>query len=354
MKTVNIATYCEWDSYGSILQAWALKHHLNLLDCNVNHLRLNTMSSDKLKIYFKGRNLKNILINVNRFWNRKNLKRRFVLTRKFMEENFNFIRYPDYEHLKEAPPIADAYIAGSDQIWNPISMRPFFYLEFLNDAKKRIAYAASMGVSQIPEHHKSDWYNAIRNFEYISVREQDMKQIIKSEIDKEILVHIDPIFLVDKDDWRAISTPYPIKQPYILVYALYWDKAFNTKLKKLHAKTGLPIVAITSQLQLVYAQKRFYDVSVQEFLWLFDNASYIVTSSFHGVAFSIIFEKKFSAVINPKKPSRLKSVLDTFEIENVDIAELNVSAGPNYEKVHNIIIKERERTDEYLRKAINI
>ncbi len=354
MKTVDIVTYCEWNSYGSILQAWALKHFLTSAGCDVNHIRLNTISSEAVKLYFKGKNLKNLLINADRFFNRKNLQRRFDLTTKFFSENFNFIKYKDYEQLKNSPPIADAYIAGSDQIWNPNSMTPFFYLDFVSDTTKKLSYAASMGVSKIPEHRKNDWYNAVRSFQYVSVRENEVKQIIQSEIDKDVYVHIDPTFLVDKDDWRAIEKPYSIKQPYILVYALYWDKKFNTQLKELHRKTGLPIIAISSQLQQVYSQRKLYDVSVQEFLWLFDNASYIVTSSFHGVAFSIIFEKKFSVVINPQKPSRLNAVLDTFEIENIAIERLHDNNGHDYKKVRAIILNEREKSDEYLRRGISL
>ena len=354
MKTVDIATYCEWNSYGSILQAWALKHHLTSLNCNVNHLRLNTVSSKNLRLYYKGKSVKNLLINTDRFLHRKALKRRFDLTSTFMDQNFNFLTYKDYESLKADPPSADAFIAGSDQIWNPNSFTPFFYLDFVKDKSKRISYAASMGVSKIPQSRKDEWYNAINNLGHISVREQEVKEIIAQNSNKEISVHIDPTFLVDKEDWRTVERPFQIKQPYILVYALYWDKSQNARLKKLHQKTGLPVYAISAQLQQVYAQKKFYDVSVQEFVWLFDNASYVVTSSFHGVAFSIIFEKKFSTVINPQKPSRQNAVLDTFEIQNVDIENLADQGGPDYKRVREIIANEREKTDDYLRKTINI
>lgn len=354
MKTVDIVTYCEWNSYGSILQALALKHHLTSLGCNVNHLRLDTISSKKAKLYFKGKNVKTLLINADRFIHRKKLQRRFNIAKDFFAKNFNFLTYSDYEHLKSEPPSADAFIAGSDQIWNPTSFNPFFYLGFVSDSEKRISYAASMGVSKIPEKVKAEWHNSIQSFGHISVREAEVKALIESETDKEVSLHIDPTFLVDKEAWRAISKPYKIKSPYILVYALYWDKKFNAELKALHKKTGLPVIAISSQLQQVYAQKKLYDVSTEEFLWLFDNAEYVVTSSFHGVAFSIIFEKNFSTVVNPQKPSRLNAVLNTFGIENTAISDLSETTGPDYEKIKKIIHTERDRSNEYLCRAIKL
>lgn len=354
MKKVDIVTYCEWNSYGSILQAWALKTHLVSLGCEVNHLRLDSISSKKIKLYFKGKNIKTLIINMNRFWNRRKLQRRFDLTMQFFSEHFRFIPYLDYEQLKADVPEADVYIAGSDQIWNPNSINPFFYLSFVKDSRKKISYAASMGISKIPDHQRDEWYRAVQSFGHISVREEIVKEIINKEIDKEVLVHLDPTFLVDKEIWRAISKPYLVREPYILVYALFWDKMLNSQLKALHQKTGLQIVAITSQPQQVYAHRKIYDASVQEFLWLFDHASYIVTSSFHGVAFSIIFEKKFSAVINPQKPSRLNEVLNVLEIANTSINLLPESQGPNYTKVNDIIREEKEKANAYLCRGINL
>lgn len=354
LKTIDIITYCEWNSYGSILQAYALKRYLEKKDCKLNHLRLNTISAKKLELYFKGKSVKNILINIDRFFNRKKLQRRYNLALQFFKENFNFLTYETYEQLKEQPPQADAFIAGSDQIWNPYSLNPLFYLDFVENKQKKVAYAASMGKTSFPKEQKDIWYDFINEFAHISVREDEIKKIINERLEKNVDVNIDPTFLIDKEEWKSIENPYPIKKPYILVYALYWDKKFNAQLRELHKKTGLTIVTIASQLQNVYAQKRIYDASVEEFLWLFDNAEYVITSSFHGAAFSIIFEKKFSIIVNPKKPSRFNELLDIFGIENTPITKLDEYDGPNYDKVKNIISKERNLTDEYFKKAIDI
>ena len=354
VKKVKVATYCEWNSYGSVLQAWALKHHLSTLGCEMEHLRLRSISSDNLRLYFKGKSVKTLITNADRFLHRKQVRRRFALTTDFFAKHFRFLQYPDCESLAANPPVADAFLAGSDQIWNPNEKLPFFFLEFEKDQAKKISYAASMGVSKIAEPYRQAWYNGVSEFGKISVREAEVRSIIEQATEKEALVHVDPTFLVDKQVWRDLSKPYAVKAPYILVYALYWNKSLNVELKALHKKTGLPIIAIAGQFQQVYAQKKIYDASVEEFLWLFDHASYIVTSSFHGVAFSLIFEKKFSAVINPKKPARINAVLDTFAVENTNIADLDSRPGPNYEKIKDLILHERERSNEYLCQGLGL
>ena len=133
MKKICVSTYCELTSYGSVLQAYALKRHLDALGCEVSHIKFDKNYQDGTQIYYKGKNIKIFLINMGRFLKRKQIRRRYESTLRFFYENFNFIRYADYEELKSNPPEADLYIAGSDQVWNPLAMKPFFFLDFVKN-----------------------------------------------------------------------------------------------------------------------------------------------------------------------------------------------------------------------------
>ena len=95
---------------------------------------------------------------------------------------------------------------------------------------------------------------------------------------------------------------------------LYWDKSCKEKIKRLKKQTGMKVYAIADGLSNVCADAVLYDVGVEEFLWLVDNAKYVITSSFHGTAFAAIFNKKFSTIINPKAPSRIENIMNKLSL----------------------------------------
>ena len=245
----------------------------------------------------------------------------------------------------------DVYLSGSDQVWNPDICSPLFFLEFAKESK-RISYAASMGKTELSPEKEKLIQEKLVPFERVSVREQECAEVLQKLTDKDISVHIDPTFLIDIEEWRCLEKSYKVKGPYILLYMLYWNDDCKKQVKKLKKKTGLPVYAICSELSRVYADKRLYDVGVEEFIWLIDHAEYVVTSSFHGVALSTIFEKRFSAVINPAIPSRIEHILRLLGLPRVRIDELDKTDLFDYETVNVKIKKERQRSVEYLQEAI--
>lgn len=272
----------------------------------------------------------------------------------FLNSNFEFAVYKDYDALCGEFSGDGVVLAGSDQIWNPKlpeNKLRFYFAAFAGGAK-RVSYAASMGLEAIPTEKKALFQNCLGKFSYISVREAAAKKVLEPLTDKEISVHIDPTFLLNLQDWRSYEKPYPVEGDYILLYAIYWDKSLNRALKQLKKKTGLPVIAIKTTPSTAYATRSLYDVGPEEFLWLIDHAAYVVTSSFHGAAFSAIFQKKFSAVINPMVPSRITNLMDTLELPVVDIESLADSDDFDYLRASERIAAERSRAYEYLRKAL--
>ena len=356
MKKAYTVTYCEWSSFGSILQSLGLQKTLSKLGVEGRILKDTNQPDNKYKSTpLKSINPKAILIWFFKHLIKNKTKKTYNDNLVFMQDNIKIEYAGSYENILSNPPKANFFIAGSDQIWHPDLCKPLFFLDFVRDKTPRISYAASMGKTTVSENKEPVFSKLIKNFDSISVRESDTAPIISSYCNKEKNVNIDPTFLLSAEEWRKYQSEYKIKEPYILVYSIYWNSSLNKQLKDLSKKTGLKIYSISSGLDKVYANKKLYDVNVAEFLWLIDNAQYVITSSFHGVAFSTIFNKHFSAVINPQLPSRIKSLTDLLSIPIIDISQLaEKSETFDYKTINKNIEYEKIKSIEYLSKELHI
>ena len=349
-KQVKIVTYCSWSSLGSILQSFALSRTISSFGYRniILHEEWNrTVGKHRPKGFREF-----LKFAYKSIWERKR-KRAYCNRMQFIDANMKteyFLHYNDLLHVNRERE-NDVYLVGSDQVWHPDLCNPLFFLDFVKNAP-RISYAASMGKTEIKPEKEEIFGNMIRNFDHISVREHNCVDVIRRFTNKEIFVHIDPTFLIDSDTWRKMEIPRNIKTPYILLYMLYWDKSYQIKIKELRKKTGLPVYSICSDVPRGYADKYLLDVGVEEFLWLIDHAAYVITSSFHGVAFSIIFNKKFSAIVNPALPSRIENILNVLSAPCIGIDELDREGAFDYSVVNKRISEERDRSIEYLKGAI--
>lgn len=356
MKKIGVVTYCEWHSYGSVLQTIGLKRALGKLGCDSVLIKSESKQASEYRFKFfefKRKCMKEIISKCYQFFIKDKILRKYKKSIEFIDQNVDIEYYNNYSELQKNPVKVDAFIAGSDQIWHPDLCKPLFFLDFVSDSSKKISYAASMGKTVIPTEKEEDFKSLINNIDRISVREEDNVEVICRYTDKRIDVNIDPTFLCTADSWRGLQKEYTLKKPYILVYAIYWNPDLNKQLKSLKKETGCEIVSISSGLNRVYADKYIFDAHPGEFLWLVDNAEYVVTSSFHGVAFSTIFNKPFAAVINPLLPSRISSLLDCLNIPLIGISELPKQKHKiDYEKINNNIRLEREKSFNYLSEAL--
>lgn len=350
MKSVKIVTYCTCSSIGSVLQAFALKKAL-LYEGYESKIILKKSKTQKAKISIFA--LRVLAKNLLDFFVSKNIARAKQKRENFISEHIDVEYYDDYQKLivDSVNDDCDCYVAGSDQIWNPNWLPPLFFLDFIKN-KKRISYAASMGNTIVPDDKKVEFSRLLNNFDRISVREKECSEVINALTGKAPAVHIDPTFLISAEEWRSYETPYDIKEPYILLYMLYWDESLAEKVKELKQKTGLKVYAIKNGLNRVPCDKGLYDVGINEFLWLVDHAEYVVTSSFHGVAMSTIFNKKFTAVVNPASPSRIENLLNVLSVPQIDIDQLDCTDDFDYLTINKRIVEERARGTEYLQEAL--
>lgn len=352
-KQVYVATFCTKTSIGSMLQAYGLKYALKELGYKSSVI---CKRSDNYQPTAKPKTIKAAAKFIFNLFIKEQVQQRDRKRLHFIDSYMDMEYFEEYSQLKKYQNVdtdSTVFLAGSDQIWNPVNCDPLFFLEFAA-GHRCVSYAASMGNTQISVEKQAFFSNHLERFAHISVREQDAKTVLMQYTDKEICVHIDPVFLVEQSAWRAIEQPYRgITEKYILMYMLYWDESVREEVKTLKEQTGLPVYAVTSGLSRVYADKRFYDVGVEEFLWLIDHAEYVITSSFHGAAFATIFHKKYAPIINPNLPSRLTNLLETLSVPIVAPHNLCTSEAFDYEQIDRRICEEREKGLHYLERTVS-
>lgn len=354
-KMVAVSTFCSWASYGSMLQAYALKQTLKKVGYDSYILIDRTVVTPQMK-YRIPRTL-NPKALISGYLNHRLvplLTVQYLKNNQFMRDNIDIIYYNGYQELALNYLQADYYLAGSDQVFNPNNPQPGFYFDYIQDKSKLLTYACSMGTTHVPAEREAVFAERLSNFSRISVREADNIPVLqKYNPNAQYQTNIDPTLLLTADQWREKEKEYPIDGKYILLYPLYWDKALNKQIKQLKKESGCKVIGVfTSGFNTVACDEKLYDVGVDEFLWLIDHAEAVVTSSFHGAVFSTIFEKKVCLVTNPKMPSRLNNLANMMGIPQCKITDV-LSQNIDYAKSRQLIAAEREKSVAYLEEVLN-
>ena len=211
----------------------------------------------------------------------------------------------------------DAIVFGSDQIWNTSLTNgdlTFFGKGFNG---KKIAYGASDG----GEIEFSDEIKDLLNsFEYITCRETSLAEKIKKlGVTVPVSAVSDPVFFLSKEDWLKIAV-LPKERNYVLAYKISDRPDFDEQTEKLGEQLGkkvIQIVYVKSLRKLFYKKQHFAEsISPEQFVGYFANADYVITTSFHGTAFSILFEKPFYVLSFKKRSERITELLNKYNFEN--------------------------------------
>ena len=194
----------------------------------------------------------------------------------------------------------DLFMCGSDQLWLPNNLGSHFYtLEFAPDDKPKISYATSFGVSDIPSFQRRNTARYLNRFSWLSTREIAGAKIIRKLTRKKAEIVCDPTMLFDGSEWLTmIPDESIIDTPYIFCYFLGKNAEHRRLANELRNKTGLKIVTIPFlddfvDLDIQFGDCQLFDVDAQDFVNLIRHAQYILTDSFHGSVFSILYQKKF-------------------------------------------------------------
>lgn len=366
MKKIGIITFHSAHNYGAMLQVYALQNKIE------NSIVINYRNKDIDKNYnlikiYKGKNIfkfiKSIFSNIYSY---PRDKKRFNSFESFLKKHLRLSKkYRSENELKENPPEYDIYITGSDQVWNyeiTNGLRDAYTLNFGSQKVKRISYAASIGNSDIRNDLKEEYKNKISKLDYISVREENAKKILEEiGIKKNINVVLDPTLLLTKEEWNKKLLNIPVeKEKYILAYVVEPDEEYYKIVNYLSEKTGLKVIHFEKMgNKYNNVLKSAYTDGPLEFVNLIKNAEYVIATSFHAMVFSIIFNKNFWIIPHKKTGTRVTDLLKKLDIDNRTVKSLSefknieIKDEINYEKVEKILDVEREKSLNFLQKAIN-
>lgn len=195
----------------------------------------------------------------------------------------------------------DAFIMGSDQIWNPDITNggdKIYWGQFpAAKGKKIISYAASVGCVKEIDLFMNEYLTMLQSYTAISVREQSLADYFsKQMLNISVCVTIDPVLLVGKAIFAPMIFPSKKQKPYLLAFQLYYNDSVKEIAEKVARQKGLDLVELVSSSETLKNKKCLTSESPESFLSLLKGASYVITSSFHGTALSILFEKDFNTV----------------------------------------------------------
>ena len=254
--------------------------------------------------------------------------------------------------LKQLGDEFDAFIIGSDQVWNPKYMANKF-VSFLKFAEKDkcIAYAPSFGIEVLPEKLKKEFADGLSHIKYLSVRENEGKKILENQFGfQNVPLVVDPTFLLDKADWQKFSTEVKDKpKEHIVTYFLAPKKEYKQKVKQISKKFNLPVINLNNSFD------KFFKTNPSEFIDLLLGAKLVCTNSFHGHAMSIILEKPFVSFLSFKSTkSRIHTLLKMTDLENRNWQTLEEKDYfvLDYSKVREKIEQEREKSLAFLSEAL--
>ena len=306
---IGIVTFHRALNYGANLQAFALNSYVNQMgyDCEIIDLYPNNVGRPSKK--FVRRLLgsaKRVLLSYK--------DKKFRRFNKFQKDNYklSLSKYYGDDDMAEASLQYSVLISGSDQILNTTltGNTKSYYLSFDNKAKK-ISYGSSFGRSELSETEFVLIDSELVKFSSLSVREKSGQDIIMQRIGVQSTLVLDPVFLLSKEKWEQKTAKRTLPPKYILLYAMEATELLKNAARAMSERLALPVYVIYG------CAKRFEEFGITiedcgpvEFLSYIRGASVVVTNSFHGTAFSIIFEKNFVCVAHSTRNARLENIME--------------------------------------------
>lgn len=369
---VAIMTFHVAHNYGAMLQAYALQKAICKLgfDCEVLDYRFKYIDQWSgmrsrhdleeeygiiggnlrfLHRYVKGyyRNISPIRRKFNRFM-RKDIK----LSKKvyFTPDSLQNAKY-------------DVVVFGSDQIWNPeLTNGPALEYagKYFDCSRIRfVSYAASCGKAAIDEKYKADFLPLLKKFYAISLREESFTEFLKTEWNLSAVTVLDPVFLLNYEDWLEVGkkSEIEIEKPYLLIYAFQTDDDIYDVARAVACEYGLQLVSISYKYE-----ERLSDIiqltecGPKDFLTLVYRAAFVCTSSFHGMAFSILFEKDFYCMGHPLYSQRNYDLLKMVGLEErlfYKKTDIHSIKRCDYLHVAERLEVEKKKSLEFLRGSIS-
>lgn len=323
---IAIVTFHASKNFGAVLQSFALQSALELMGhepCFV-HIRSDHQLVSK---YRRKQKLtpKGIFRSIAFKLMQSKLDARIAKFNHFLENRLKTTRrYTSMEDLMADPPQVDAYICGSDQIWNlEKGLSKYLFLGAAPDNVRKISYAPSFGTPDIPSEHNEEVASLINRIEYLSVREHQAVELVRDLTGRQAVQVCDPVFLLDKSFWENIAIKPSFSRPYMVFYSLSSTPDLSACVSHLSSRFKLPVVVLAKGGAFIFRNKTILavDSGPEEFLGWIRHANLVVTNSFHATAFSIHFEVPFVTIAHTTRNTRMESLLTCYKLSERMVAD---------------------------------
>ncbi len=255
----------------------------------------------------------------------------------------------------------DVYVSGSDQIWSPKRYNPVFMLSFVPDSAPRMSYASSVGTERIPAELQNDYRRLLGRYDHISVREDNASDYLTDLLKKPVAHVLDPCFLLEASDWAELEKPVAVPDKYVFTYIIGKSEKYREDVRRLADEKGAKVVAYTDVASdAAWADVHHSRLDPREFIYLVRNADVVATDSYHGMVFSLIFEKQFVPFLRfsrddqENENSRVMSLLRQTELVDILIDEQTEVSQPaiDYPRVSGRLEKLKEYSRGYLETSL--
>ena len=354
-------------NYGGVLQFYALQYVLRKegFECEIVFFHNDEKVSFVCLNLYRQIILKIKIFIASKLFRKKNMKLDNKLRkRKEKIDAFKKQYYSEFVDEKNVDLKSyDAFICGSDQIWNPAWARRRSFLEFVPESVNKIIYAASLGCENLTEEQKKCFKPRIERLNYVSVREESAKVILQTFIDKpQIELVLDPTLLLSRKEWINIKKNTNYKN-YIFTYFLgeYSDKL--SYLSTFAREKGLKIINIvyaSGEREDIndFGDIQIIDADPSEFLGLIDGADYIFTDSFHACVFSMLFKKEFYVFQrdgSKQMLGRITTLFNNFNLPNriIPVGEINELPKIDYTYIDERQEVLKNKSIRFLQESLN-
>lgn len=293
-KKYDVAVYGLWygNNYGSMITYYALSKVLESM--NLTYAMIKNPLGANVDV--------------------KQLRRSHPLC--FADGRYNITPLLRLNEMNQLNDMFDIFLLGSDQMWNYGLSRPYgqsYFFDFVNDDKIKIAYATSFGKNKYngPDSERGITKTNLQRFDAISVRDDFSKKICENDFDTPAKLVLDPVFLCPVEKYHDLirETDFSVPEEFIFAYILDPNKEIGQSIQQVAESTKKKVIVVFNEASDVENCKRNLDISssrveyltnttVQEWLYLYKNARFVLTDSFHGSCFSIIFKKPFVVLKN--------------------------------------------------------
>ena len=357
---LGIITIHNVSNYGAVLQSYALKeiikkkHDVQVINFDNKHVS-KSLEQFRFGLSFHG--LLCLGKDVFRVLPRYKVINKF---NEFLSKKMDMVDYNE-PNLSQY----DGFISGSDQIWNPACVTsnnvfiPEYFLTFSNAEQFKISYASSCGAYEFNKLELMQLQNYLKTYKSLSVREAQTCEMMREKLKLDVEHVIDPTLLLTKDQWLSkLGDNNYRKGSYILLYVIKNTPLLKKVVK--YFKTQLNIKVILVEQGLYFSSdidEHIRDAGPEDFISLFNNAEYVITDSFHGTTFSLIFNKQFLTVSPGKNINRIESLLSklnlkeriVYSVDEIESKSFNFS----FEEANKLLASEIFKSKDYLERSLS-